>query len=76
MTYHNMDKFIIQSNPKSVWVLETEALFTIHNVQSQEISNKVQKISIFWTCFPIEYQSESELIFSWLNLQSYSCQSN
>ena len=26
-------------------VLETEALLTIHNVQSQEISNKVGKIS-------------------------------
>ena len=32
----------------------------IHNVQSQEISNKVEKIGIFLTCFPIECQSESE----------------
>ena len=47
MTYHDTDKFITQSNPKFVWVLETEALLTIHNVQSQGISNKVQKNRIF-----------------------------
>ena len=32
----------------------------IHNVQSQEISNKVAKIGIFLTCFPIECLSESD----------------
>ena len=50
---YNMDYLnILKSNPKFVWVLETEALLTPQCTNSRD------------RCFSIECQSERELIFS------------